>query len=152
MPAPFFSPRAARDIRSEKGGLGGFRSRQFGNLSEFYFASIRTNDIAGAYMLAKDQNLLDKLFDVESKAESLVADARKEADRKVASAKDRAEAEIAAAHESALKDASERKAAAAAAVLADYEKAVASFRSSLDATRVDEAAFKATCEVALAKK
>jgi len=103
-------------------------------------------------MLAKDQDLLDKLFDVESKAESLVAEARKEADRKIAAAKEKAETEVASAHESAVKSANEKKNAAAAAVVADYEKAVASFRASLDATRVDEAAFRATCETALAKK
>ena len=103
-------------------------------------------------MLAKDQDLLDKLFDVESKAESLVAEARGEADRKIAAAKGKAEADVAAAHESAVKQANEKKSAAAAAVVTEYESAVAAFRSSLDATRVDEAAFRATCEVALAKK
>ncbi len=103
-------------------------------------------------MLAKDQDLLDKLFTVESKAESLVAEARSEADRKIAAAKEKAEAEVSAAHELAVKQANEKKAAAAAASLSEYESAVRGFRSSLDSTRVDEAAFRTACEAALAKK
>ena len=103
-------------------------------------------------MLAKDQDLLDKLFDVESKAESLVAEARKEADSKIAAAKAKAEADVAAAYEAAVKEANARKASASASAVAEYESAVASFKNSLDATRMDEAAFKAACEAALAKK
>jgi len=103
-------------------------------------------------MLARDQDLLDKLFDVESKAESLVADARKEADRRIAAAKGKAEADYSSAYDIAVKEANARKEAAAGSAVKEYESAVDAFKAKLDATRVDQAAFKAICESALAKK
>jgi vacuolar-type H+-ATPase subunit H len=107
---------------------------------------------AGALMSSKDQDLLDKLFEVEKKAEVLVTEAKREADRRIAAAKQKAEAEYSAAYEAAVKEGGARKAAAVEAAIAEYESAVAKYRGSLEATSIDEKSFRAVCEAALAKK
>jgi len=101
-------------------------------------------------MSSKDHDLLDKLFDVEKKAEALVADARTESDRRIAAAKERAEADFSAAYEAAVKEANSNKAAAVASTAAEYEKAISAFRGSIESTPVDEASFRASCDSALA--
>ncbi|MEI6873814.1 MAG: hypothetical protein WCL50_01655 [Spirochaetota bacterium] len=103
-------------------------------------------------MSARDQDLLDKLFEVEKKAEALVAEAKGEADRRIAAAKEKAEIEYSRIHESAVRESVAKKAAAVEAAIAEYDSTIANYRVSLEATATDEKAFKSACEAALINK
>jgi vacuolar-type H+-ATPase subunit H len=90
-------------------------------------------------------DILDKLFDVEKKAEALTQAAHEEADQRIAKVKEDCEVEFRAAYEA-------RAAQLAAAFLEDrsqsdrvFEGRLAAYRSRLEATRKDEAAFLALC-------
>ncbi len=103
-------------------------------------------------MSSRDQDLLDKLFDVEKKAEALVADAQDDANRRIAAAKEKAEGDCSKAYDAAIKEANSRKSVATDSIRAEYERSIAGFKSGLEATAVDQRAFLAACETALAKK
>jgi vacuolar-type H+-ATPase subunit H len=103
-------------------------------------------------MSSRDQDLLDRLFEVEKKAEALVAEAKAEADRRIAAAKLKSEAELSTAFEGAVKAANEKKAKAVETTLAEYEKAIAGYRATVEATGTDQVAFTRACESALNKK
>jgi F0F1-type ATP synthase membrane subunit b/b' len=100
-------------------------------------------------MASKDQDLLDKLFAVEKKAEALVNEARMEADRRIAAAKDKAEMDHGAAYEAAVKEATARKALAVETAISEYDGAIEEFHRILEGTRVDEKAFRSACELGL---
>lgn len=95
-------------------------------------------------------DLLEKLFDVEREAESIVARARDEADRLLDSAKVMAQRLYTEAYDAALAKALAAREESEKAAKADYESAIETFRAKLAASRLDRAAFAAACEEALA--
>jgi hypothetical protein len=95
-------------------------------------------------------DILDKLFDVEKKAEIVVASAQEEADRRVAAAKEAAEASFKAAYDA--KGAELEAGLAAAQKSADHEflSDLEKYRASLAAAGEKETAFVALCDKLLA--
>jgi len=92
------------------------------------------------------QDLLEKLFEVERMAEALVGEAREEAGRRVDAAKTRAQRSYAETYENALKEATASRETAQAAVDAEYRRVLDDYRTRLESTRIDRAAFDAACE------
>ncbi len=92
------------------------------------------------------QDVLERLFEVERKAEELVAEARAEADRRVVAAKESIERERGLRNEAALTEARQVREAAEKAADAEYRSALDSYRKLLAAAALDEAAFKEACE------
>lgn len=92
------------------------------------------------------QDVLDGLFEIERRAEAIVAEARAEADRSVSAAKERARLSVAAAVASAAAASASAREAAAAEAQKEYRHAVEAYRREIDSMSVDEAIFFAACE------
>lgn len=95
------------------------------------------------------KDLLEKLFDVEHEAESLVAAAREEAGRRLDAAKTRAQQHYSEAYDGARAKALDAREASERSARDEYEREVRGFREKLEASRIDKAAFAAACEAAL---
>lgn len=95
------------------------------------------------------QDVLDKLFETERKAESMVAEAKAVSSRRIAEAKQRGEVAYQEALEIANKAAIENRKHAAERAEAEYKGALDSYRNLLETTPVDERAFTEACETGL---
>ena len=91
-------------------------------------------------------DILDKLFEVERQAESIVQESTQEATRRVASAKDKAETEFKSAFEAASRIAEEARHKAERDTDAEVSGVLADYRSRLESARLDRAAFAEACE------
>ena len=92
------------------------------------------------------KDILDKLFDVERKAEILVDEASAEAAKRVSTAKEAAEIAFKSAYETSAKAAEAKRAVSDAASDAEHDADLAAFKARLEGARLDEAAFAAACE------
>jgi vacuolar-type H+-ATPase subunit E/Vma4 len=92
------------------------------------------------------KDILDKLFDVERKAESLVEEAAAEAAKRVSAAKEAAEIAFKSGYEASAKEVEAKRAASASAADAEHDSDLAEFKSKLESARLDRAAFAAACE------
>lgn len=92
------------------------------------------------------KDILDKLFEVERKAQALLSEASAEASRRVADAKEAAEIAFKASYEAAAKEAESALSAAKAAADAAHERSIGDYRAALEGASVDQAAFAAACE------
>jgi hypothetical protein len=98
------------------------------------------------------KDLLEKLFDVEHEAETLVSDARAEAGRRLDAAKTRAQKYYAEAYDAALAKALAAREASDEAARRDYEDAIADFKRKLESTPLDPKSFAAVCDAFLEKE
>jgi len=101
-------------------------------------------------MSSKD--LLEKLFDVEHEAETMVSEARAESGRRLVAAKTRAQKYYAEAYETALAKALAAREESDEAARREYEEAIADYRRKLESSRLDRDAFSAACDAALEKR
>ena len=100
-------------------------------------------------MSSKD--LLEKLFDVEHEAETIVSQAREEAGRRLDAARTRAQASYGRAYDAALAVAKAARESSEKAALRDYEDALAAYKKKLETSRLDIEAFEAECTAILGK-
>jgi vacuolar-type H+-ATPase subunit H len=92
------------------------------------------------------RDILEKLFDVERRAETLVSEASAEASRRVSAAKEEADIAFRSEYETAAKLAEQGRAAAYEAADAEHDAAIGSFKARLEGARLDRAAFFEACE------
>lgn len=95
------------------------------------------------------KDLLEKLFDVEHEAETMVSEARAEAGRRMDAAKTRAQKYHAEAYDAALAKALAAREQSDKAARDEYEAAIASYREKLESSRIDRAALSKACDAAL---
>ncbi len=98
-------------------------------------------------MSSKD--LLERLFEVEREAESIVQAARDEAGRRIDAAKTQAQRSYSEAYDAALKTAISAREASEASARAEYQAAIDCYRRQLESSRVDVGAFRRACDEAL---
>ena len=96
------------------------------------------------------RDVLDKLFDVERRAEALVSEASAEAARRASAAKEKAEIAFTASYEEAVRVAEEGLRRAAAAADAEYEASISAFKARLEQAALDKVAFVKECDRYLA--
>ncbi len=92
------------------------------------------------------RDILDRLFEVEKKAEALVGEASAEAASRVSAAKEKADIEFKSAYEAAAKATEEWRLRDEGEADASHEAAVAAYRQALAAARLDRKAFAEACE------
>jgi vacuolar-type H+-ATPase subunit H len=97
------------------------------------------------------KDLLEKLFDVEREAETLVYEARGEAGRHVDAAKTRAQKHYTEAYDAALARALAVRERSEQAARAEYDAAIESYRKKLESSHLDGEAFATACDAALAE-
>jgi vacuolar-type H+-ATPase subunit H len=97
-------------------------------------------------------DLLGKLFDVESEAEAMVGEARQEAGRRVDLAKTRAQKSYTEAYDAALARALASRERSEQAARDEYEAALRSYRKKLESSRLDGESFAAACHAALGEE
>jgi V/A-type H+-transporting ATPase subunit G/H len=90
--------------------------------------------------------ILDKLFDVEKKAETIVASAQEEADRRVAAAKEAAEASFKAAYEAKGSELEAGLSAARQGADSEFRSELERYRAALAQAGEHEASFSALCD------
>jgi vacuolar-type H+-ATPase subunit H len=95
------------------------------------------------------KDLLEKLFDVEREAETMVAEARAEAGRRLDAAKTRAQEYYTEAYDAALAKARASRELSEKAAREDYEAAIREYRKKLEASRLGKDAFEDACRSAL---
>jgi vacuolar-type H+-ATPase subunit H len=91
-------------------------------------------------------DVFDKLFDVERRAEALVHDAQEEAAKRVSAAKEKAEITFKTTFEAAAQATEAKRARAQEAADSEYQSTIAEYRVKLEHAALDKAAFNATCE------
>jgi len=95
------------------------------------------------------KDLLEKLFDVEREAETIVSESRREADSRLDAAKTRAQKYYAEAYDAAMakalgtRESSEQKAREV------YETEILTYRKNLESSNLDKVAFAAACAAML---
>jgi vacuolar-type H+-ATPase subunit H len=95
------------------------------------------------------KDLLEKLFDVEHEAETMVTEAREEAGRRLDSAKTRAQKYYTEAYDAALAKALAAREQSDRNAREEYEEAIADYRRKLESSSLDRGAFAAICDAAL---
>jgi vacuolar-type H+-ATPase subunit H len=97
------------------------------------------------------KDLLEKLFDVEHEAETIVSDARAEAGKRLDEARTRAQKYYTEAYDAALSKALAFRAESDAAARKEYEEAIAAYKEKLETSHLDWGSFATVCDVALEK-
>jgi len=92
------------------------------------------------------KDILDKLFGVEAKAESLVADAQAEAARRVNAAREAADIDFKAVYEATASRIDAGRRGAEAAADAEHEGMIRDYEARLKAAKLDREAFNRVCE------
>ncbi|MCX7023112.1 MAG: V-type ATP synthase subunit H [Spirochaetes bacterium] len=92
------------------------------------------------------REILDRLVDVERRAEILVDEARAEADRRIGEARDIADARYKSAYENEAKRLEAGRKAALASIDEGTRAEIDGYRETLESVPFDETAFKAACE------
>lgn len=95
------------------------------------------------------KDLLEKLFDVEHEAETMISEARQEAGIRMDAAKTRAQKYYTAAYDEALAKALATRAISEKAARDEYEAAIQTYRKKLESSRLDRDAFVAICSASL---
>jgi vacuolar-type H+-ATPase subunit H len=95
-------------------------------------------------------DILDKLFDVERKAETIVASAQEEADRRVAAAKEAAEASFKAAYEARGSELEADLSASRQSADSEFKSELERYRAALAAAGDHMAEYSALCDKLLA--
>lgn len=91
------------------------------------------------------RDILDRLLEVERRAEALVSEAEAEASRRRATAADSADESFKRAYEKAASRIEAERREAEAGAQAEHEARLREFRERLEATSVDKATFEAAC-------
>jgi vacuolar-type H+-ATPase subunit H len=97
-------------------------------------------------------DILDKLFSVEKKAETIVSAAQEESEKRIAAAKDLSEASFKSAYERKGSELSSGLSEAKKRSDQEFSDELASFSSRLEATKKDRTAFASLCDGFLAGK
>jgi vacuolar-type H+-ATPase subunit H len=92
------------------------------------------------------RDILDKLFDVEKKAEEIAVSAKEEAGRRIARAKEESEAAFKAAYEAKVAELSVELEESRKRTDIEFRGELASFRSLLESADTDVPAFKKICD------
>lgn len=92
------------------------------------------------------RDILDKLFEVEKKAEAIVGSARDEADRRVAGVKEECEAAFRAAYEARAAELQSSHEETVKASDREFKDELGAYSARLDAGKADKRAFTSLCD------
>ena len=96
--------------------------------------------------------ILDKLFDVEKKAETIVTSARDEASRRVGAGKEASEAAFKQAYEAKVAELEKKLAEEEKSADRDFDTDIEQYRAALKAAGQNKNSFKALCGSILASE
>jgi F0F1-type ATP synthase membrane subunit b/b' len=96
------------------------------------------------------REILDKLFDVERRAEALVSEAQTEAMRRAAQAKEAAESGFKKTYETAAREMETKRSEVQAATDAECRAALDEYRAHLGSVRLDTESFRSSCDTIIA--
>jgi len=91
------------------------------------------------------KDLLEKLFDVEHEAETIVSESREEADRRLDAATTRAQKYYTEAYDAAMAKALRSRESSEQETREEYETEILTYRTKLESSSLDRVAFEAAC-------